>query len=220
MHNITLVYTMHEKIGKCNADELYKIIDAISPEIIFEELTKDLSEIAYKGPRHPEEPPEVESIKRYLLNHSIKHIPVDFALDYSLIDLEFDFMFNSFKKYQAYKEIENEQYAMTEQYGFTFLNSKEYLKLFEKKKKLEENLINFSVNKNRLTRIRKLFYQVHETREHEMIKNIYNYSKEHQYSTAILFIGAAHRKSIIEKIEKYKTQQSLKLNWKFYKPLL
>ncbi len=123
-----------------------------------------------------------------MLNHNIENIPVDIALNYSVIDPQIDFMLDSFNKYQAYREIENEQYAMTEQYGYSFLNSNQYFELFEKKKTLEEDLINFSINKNELTRIRKLFYEVQDTREHGMLKNIYNYSKENQYANAILFI--------------------------------
>jgi hypothetical protein len=49
-----------------------------------------------------------------------------------------------------------------------------------------------------------------------MIRNIYAYCKDNQFKTAIFMCGAAHRKSIIEKIEKYKTQENTKLNWKFY----
>ena len=216
MYNITLVCTMHEKLGKCNADELYQIIDAISPQVIFEELTKDLSDIAYKGPRHPKEPPEVESIKRYLLNHNIQQIPVDIALNYRVIDPQIDFMLNSFNEYQAYREIENEQYAMTEQYGFRFLNSNQYYELFERKKNLEEDLINFSINKNQLTRIRKLFYEVQDTRETKWLENVYEYSKKYSYEKAIFFCGAAHRKSIMQKILELEAKESYKLNWTFY----
>jgi len=39
MYNITLICTKHKKCGECNSDELHKIIESISPEIIFEELS-------------------------------------------------------------------------------------------------------------------------------------------------------------------------------------
>jgi len=35
MHHITFISTIHKEIGKCNAIELYKIIDKLSPEVIF-----------------------------------------------------------------------------------------------------------------------------------------------------------------------------------------
>lgn len=43
MHNIHLVCTFHSETGKCNADELYKIIEVINPDVIFEELTRQYS---------------------------------------------------------------------------------------------------------------------------------------------------------------------------------
>lgn len=220
MYNITLIFTHHSKLGICNADELYKIIDAISPEVIFEELTKDLSDRIYGHPRLPNEPPEIESIKRYSLNHNISHIPVDINPNQSLRKEEIDYMFSFFQQYNFYKDLEGEQIKMIEQDGFAFLNSEKCMKLFEEKMILEERLMNSSINRNQLIRIHKLFYDEHDIRESEMLKNIYYYSRENQYNKAIFFIGSGHQKSIIEKIENYKTQQSLKLSWTFYKPLL
>jgi len=39
MYNITLICTSHRNAGKCNSKELYRIIETINPEIIFEELS-------------------------------------------------------------------------------------------------------------------------------------------------------------------------------------
>jgi len=220
MYNITIVFTHHSNLGKCNAGELHKIIDAISPEVIFEELPNDLSDIVYKGPEHPNEPPETASIKRYLLNHNICHIPVDINLTQNLKGDEINHVFNFCKQYHFYRELEEEQIKMTAQDGFAFLNSKKSMELFEEKMILEERLINVSINRNQLIHIRKLFYEEQDIRETEMLKNIYTYSKQNQYSKAIFFIGSGHQKTLIEKLEKYKTQESLKLNWTFYKPLL
>ncbi len=41
--------------------------------------------------------------------------------------------------------------------------------------------------------------------------------KTHEYITALMFIGAAHRKSIMQKIQRYDRTDKLKLNWTFYK---
>jgi hypothetical protein len=34
-----------------------------------------------------------------------------------------------------------------------------------------------------------------EKRESEMIKNIYSYSKKHEFNNGLFYIGAGHRKS-------------------------
>ena len=40
-------------------------------------------------------------------------------------------------------------------------------------------------------------------RENYMLQNIYRYSEKHSYERAIFTIGAAHRKSVIEKISEF-----------------
>lgn len=72
MHNITLIFTKHEEDGNCNSMELYEIIESINPEIIFEEL----SDSNFRKCYHEKNliTLETNAIKKYLQNHSIKHI--------------------------------------------------------------------------------------------------------------------------------------------------
>jgi len=217
MYNITLISTHHREIGKCNSDELYKIIKAISPDVIFEELPTLAFDIVYKKIiQHPDEPLETKSIKRYLLDHNITHIPVDLVADYNMPTKEMEDMLAMFKTYDVYKNIEDEQYKMTERDGFTFSNSKRSLELIEEKKIAEKNLIESMINKDQLLRIWNHFYAQQEKRDSEMLRNIYNYSKEHSYDKAIFTVGALHRKSLMEKIQEYERTEEFKLNWTFY----
>lgn len=64
----------------------------------------------------------------------------------------------------------------------------------------------------------KLRKDVHDRRENEMLQNIYDYSKEHSYPTAMFTIGAGHRKSMMQKIQKYERKIQIKLHWIFYTP--
>jgi hypothetical protein len=57
--------------------------------------------------------------------------------------------------------------------------------------------------------------EVIEKRENEMMKNIYDYSKEYQFNNGLFLIGAAHRSSIIEKIQEYDKNYDVKINWKY-----
>jgi hypothetical protein len=41
MGHITFISTIHKEIGKCNAKELYKIINKLSPEVIFLEAVDE-----------------------------------------------------------------------------------------------------------------------------------------------------------------------------------
>lgn len=216
MHNITIVSTIHNELGKCKSEELHNIIESLNPEVIFEELPKELFDWFYMRNQPTKESLEVKSVKKYLEKHDIKHIPVDISVNPNLSSSEIEFMFNTFKKYDDYKRIEDEQNKLIIQDGFTFLNSKKCSELFEKKKDTERSLLEFIANKDRLFRIYNLFYEEQDQRENEIINNIYNYSEEYQYNQAILLIGSGHRKSIVEKIKKNKSIQNINLNWILY----
>jgi len=54
MYNIIILFSFHMERGKCNSNELYRIIEKIQPEIIFEELPYDVFEIIYANGYIPE----------------------------------------------------------------------------------------------------------------------------------------------------------------------
>lgn len=216
MYSITLVCTYHSEFGKCNSDELYKIIESIRPNIIFEELTQDLFDKFYKENEIPFEPPEIKSVKRYIKDHISSHIPVDISVSDTLSTDEINYMFNTVGKYHVYSKLEEDQKKLAFQEGYVFLNSKKSEELFEEKKSVEKSLIECQIGKNQLSRIHELFYEEQHKREHEIIKNIYNYSEKIAYNQALLLLGSGHRKTIFEKIKKYKSENHVKLNWTLY----
>jgi len=52
--------------------------------------------------------------------------------------------------------------------------------------------------------------------ENSMIRNISSYRSNNHFSSAIFMCGAAHRKSIIEKIEQSKIEEQVKLTWTIF----
>ena len=220
MYNITLVGTHHVELGKCNSDELYKVIESVGPDVIFEELSPDVFDMIYNKTQIPGEPPEIKSIKKYLLNHDISHIPVDITPNPHLPMSDIKYMFGIFKKYNVYKKLEDEQIEMTTREGFAFLNSKKCLELSEEKKIMEKYLMESMINKNQLIHIHNLLFEDQYNRDAAMLNNIYNYSKENSYDRAIFTVGAEHRKSIMQKIQEYEAKEQFKLNWTFYTPMM
>jgi hypothetical protein len=217
MYDITLVFTHHSELGKCNSHELYKIIESINPDIIFEELPQDLFDRVYKDDQFDNElPPEIKSVKRYLLTHNIDHIPVDTGVNENSCNSETQHMFALFQRFAIYKNLQDQQKKSIIENGYVFLNSKTCEELHTQQIITEQSLLQFMSDKDRLFRLHKSLYEEVDVREHEIIKNIYNYSKQKQYNQGLLLIGSAHRKTIFEKIETYKTQEDLKLNWVLY----
>ncbi|RZL32328.1 MAG: hypothetical protein EOP00_34060 [Pedobacter sp.] len=216
MYNVTLVFTHHSEIGICNSEELYKIIVSIAPDVIFEELPDDLFIRFYPENQLPYEPPEVKTVRRYIRTHNIDHIPVDNEVNQSLFNEEIYHIFGLFKKFTVHKILEGELYTQIIEDGYTFLNSQKCEQLHMRKKNAEQSLLQFMSDRDRLSRIYKSFYEEQDVREHAIIKNIYNYSKQKPYNQGLLLIGSGHRKTILEKIQTYKTQYDLKLNWTPY----
>lgn len=218
MYNITLIGTQHLESGKCNSDELYKIIESINPDVIFEELSSNLFNIIYNANSFnlpPDVVTEIKCIKKYVQNHNIKHIPVDIDIRY-ISDKEQNWMFDTFEKYDDYNKIDNEQSLLATQYGFNFINSDKCLDLSEQKNIVIKNIIGVDINKNELFRVHQLFNRQHDIRENAMLQNIYNYSKENQYNQAVFLIGSGHKKSIKQKITEYEKLSETKLNWTMY----
>jgi len=229
MYNITLIGTIHSEHGKCNPDTLYKILEDINPEVIFDELPNHFAELYFsdsfdtycincilRNGRYPVVPIEVKCLREYRQNYEIEIIPVDIDLRQKLDEnqKEINFLFSTFFKNEDYAILDNEKENLIAQEGFHFLNSNKFLEFSEKKEIMEKNIMESEVQKNRLLSIYKLFYsQQYDYRENVMLQNIYNYSKENQYNKAVFLIGAEHQRSIVQKIKEHEKLSEIKLNW-------
>ena len=76
MNEVIIISSFHKIHGKCNPDELYKIIEKIQPEIIFEELSNETFNFVYSNGYNPKTI-EAITIKNYLRSFPIRHFPVD-----------------------------------------------------------------------------------------------------------------------------------------------
>ena len=210
MYNITLICTIHSEIGKCNSGELCKIMEEFKPEIIFEELSLAAYNECYGiQNRHTV---ETSAIKLYLQNYEIEHIPVVG----SELTKDLDCKFEILTKYGNYRNLIDTLTSLEEKYGFQFLNSEQCDELFEKITTLEKQILKDNDDKI-LSHIYHWGNETIDTYENEIIKNVYHYSTENNYKKALMFIGAAHRKSIMQKIPEYEKKDKLKLNWTFYR---
>jgi hypothetical protein len=209
MYNITLICTRHTEIGKCNSWELYKIIEEFKPEIIFEELSLSAYNECYGIQNRFTV--ETSAIKMYLQNHNIEHIPIvgseltkDFVRKLEIMTMNVN-----------YRKLLDSLWSLQAKYGFQFLNSEECVQLMEKIKTCE-NLILKETDDEILSRIYQWGNENIDIYENEIIKNVYHFSNENKYNNALMFIGAAHRKSIIQKVKQYEKKNESKLNWTFY----
>ncbi len=218
MHKISMIFTSHQENGNCNSVELHRIIENIRPEIIFEELSLSNYDKVYK--ERTLTTLESNAITKYLHNHSIDHIPVD---TYSLPNNYYqnvEYMLNRILKgimieSRDLRNIIEDQSLLIFQNGFNFLNSNHNNILFEKINALKVRILK-KINNEKLFQIASLEREVIEKRENEIIDNIYNFSKEHVYNQALLFMGSGHRKSMIGRIEKRRKKEKLEIHWTLF----
>lgn len=211
MCSITFLSSCHLETGKCNSIELYKIIDLINPEIIFEELDLDGFNDHY-GPNGPYST-ETVAIYHYIQNKNIKHFPVD--------TYDMKYFTKEDKKYMdniilnnsnEFRQLLEKQLKLLHLYGYKFINSDECIELITNLQDIEYN-VQLKLNDEKLTNIYKEWININNKREEVIIKNIYDYCKNNKFDKGLLIIGAEHRKSLKNKIDNYEAI----IKWDYWK---
>lgn len=215
MYRITLIATGHKEHGICNSNELYKIIEQVNPDIIFEELSPPGFAAIYEGPRS--DTLETKTIKLYLKKYPIAHFPVDLDGN-ELVDRRFKIeiveMLELFAGSPGYNDLSIQLNNLSEQLGFSYLNNEQCRELLKSKHLLEEVILR-NMNYEKLFQTYNRWLEINDLRENAMIRNIYKYSDLNKYKRALFLVGAEHRESIIDKIPKFERNNKLELDWNF-----
>ena len=218
MYNLHFICTQHRENGICNSTELHRVIDRISPEIIFEELPNAIYNEVYN--KKSRTTLESNAIKRYLQNHSIKHIPVDTYNRPKYHDENVGRMYRELfdsakRESHNFRSIMDQFETVINQKGFSFLNSDKNDEVLEVIENQKEKILGI-LNDESLFEISRAEKEVIEKRENIILDNVYSFSKENDYSQAILFIGSGHRRSMFKKIAKRKNLEQTEINWILY----
>ena len=208
MYNTTLICTKDVEFGKCNSKELLYLIKENRPDLIFEELSQASYKECYEQDRITL---ETTAIKMYLEDNCVKHIPV-IGIELSDAVKEKDAIN---KQHRYYSTILSRLYFLTMKHGFNFLNSVYCDNIFDDVARIEQEITENSTNDILLHMYHKAKQSIDDY-ENSIIENIYNYSSIHPYESAVVLIGAWHRKSMMQKIKEYNKNQKIKLNWTFY----
>ena len=213
MLDITLISTAHKENGMCNSNELLKIIEKISPTVIYEELSPHLVSIFYE--KSGNNTLETKAIKNYLIKNPIPHLPIDLNGN-ELVDLKLknkiSQMLDIFSNNYEYNNLLFLHNTQTSRIGFPYLNSRECMDFFERSVFMEKFILS-KINNSELTGTYKIWTEINEKRENSMIANIYKYGNENRPKNALFLIGSAHRKSLINKVKEVNNKNELKFNW-------
>jgi len=219
MYNITLISTRHDDIGECNSFALWQILEDLRPQVIFLELPSSYLSKSYIERTNKL---EMNAVRPYIDAHK----PIIVAVDINdipdkktLVD-GYKRVIDELKKlkgtngFNFYNSV-NTRERNAALYGFKYLNSEQGIAHIEA---VSEAMIKGleQINDDSLTDAHNAWIEHNNNRENEMLQNIYTYSKDYPYDRAVFLLGAAHRKTIIEKINSRVENDALKLNWSFY----
>jgi hypothetical protein len=206
MHTVTFISTIHLEIGRCNADELHRIIEKLKPEVVFlEAIEETYSEyenylFATYGVYHTKL--EISALQKYNATNSFQYVPV---CENGLSEA-FHRKNKIVCQHREMQRLLDNYNLLAATHGFRFLNSLESIYLQEEMRRLECRIL----DDNEMVKIIEADIDEYEN---PMIRNIYSFCRNNPFGSAIFMCGAAHRRSIIEKIEKSTREEKVDLNW-------
>ncbi|MFN7602365.1 MAG: hypothetical protein ACK5R0_13305 [Bacteroidota bacterium] len=212
MNKVIVIGTGHSESGACTSDELLKIVQKISPTVIFFEASPEIFPAMLKA-TGTFNTPEIKAIRTIIETNSSVVIPVD--IDGDPFDKRLEAMFelfrNSDKDYFCATEI---QAGETHRLGFLFLNSDDSDQIHRDKDSMEKIFV-ARANHSELSKTHKDWLEWNDKRENHWVNVIHDYFERHKISTAVFLVGSAHRIRLMEKIKKFQGNSVLIPSWDF-----
>lgn len=213
MNKVTVIGTFHTEAGACTSDELLKVIQKISPDVIFFEAAPEDFPAMLKA-TEAFNIPEIKAARAIIQNSSIDIIPVDVYGDPFDGRLEemLELFRNNSKEYFYASEI---QAGETDRLGFLFLNSEDNDQILKDKATMEKIFV-ARANHSELSKTHKDWMNWNDKRENYWINSIHDYFENSKISKAVFLVGAGHRIRLMEKIKNLKNSNGPIPNWDFY----
>lgn len=206
MQQITLISTVHKEIGKCNADELCRIISKIAPQVIFLEALETTYSYYQKQNFNQfkvfHSKLELHAIQLYQQKSKFQYVPV---LDVGLPD-SFDKKLELVTRYPEHRHLTDSFNQTVYNEGLPFLNSHRAVQFQRQLRDIEEKILDDK-------ELQHLVDKEIQVYENSMIANILKYCGQNQFEDAVFIFGVAHRASIVDKISDSKIQRKCMIRW-------
>jgi len=109
-----------------------------------------------------------------------------------------------------YRELWNEKLKRLNESRYYFLNSAECMVILDRLTRIEEaGLTEKKIIK--LLKEHKAEKLLHDKRETEMLRSIYNITTQHPFDESVFICGAEHRHGIKKKIKEFETKENNKI---------
>lgn len=212
---ITIVGTIHSEQGQCNEKELFEILKAINPDVIFEEIRSIDHGRLYRDDTY--QTVEMKAISSYLKFRSVRQVPVD---DFTIpgdfkdrIEELFSYVESASEDYHKAK-LDIDRMAFT--HGYRFLSSLTHIELNNKADELFEDAIAQSSSET-LRGLLAWWYTHLRKRESFMLENIYNYCHKESFESGVFLVGAGHMSYLAKCIEDRLEAEKNIIDWRVWK---
>ena len=212
MHKITLVCSGHRESGLCNAEELLKILRAIEPEAVFEEMRPSEFDFYYTHGSV-----EAHAITKYREFKLFQPVSVDrYEMpDNLLVEIKKDFdcvIDRVAQASQEYRLLNEQNDNGVRRYGFQYLNSVACATMMARMSEIEDEMISKTGDRGLIRGLERWRHLI-QRRELEMVGNIYEYCRKNVFDTGVFLVGAAHKMGIVNEIEKYASTEGDLIEW-------
>lgn len=190
MPKIVLLGTTHQESGLCNERELARILEALKPEVVFEEIRpRDFDRIYSDNP-----PPGLEpkALKNYANKKPVKQVPVDCYTIAPGFAESINRLFNYVESHSdEYLAANVKMHEMSWKHGFDFLNSQECLELIKYQGAIFDKTINTSGDKQ-LIDLLSVWNRSLRDRENAMVDGVYDFCRNSSFKNGLFMIGTKH----------------------------
>lgn len=214
MERITIICTAHRESGKCNAHELIKILQAVGPEVIFEEIRPTDHESIYAD--ESKYTVEMHAIREYLKGRKCRQFPVD---DYEMPEGFGSHMhaLNELVESRsvAYCEVLDKISQKKFEFGFGYLNSSEFVSSFKESERIFLETVTKHCNDMAKCKLSQWNDQIRK-RDAAMLENIYRFCQRTDFMEGVFLVGAGHISSIMVGIEQCMKDPTNFVTWRFW----
>lgn len=194
---VTLVNTVHEERGSVTVAALVTLLERLSPEVIFAEIPKSHAARYANGSHGNLESLAVADFSR---RHRVSVVPVDRnepSEEFSRVTQDlFERVERASRDYRALVDHHGE---CVKQGGLPYLNSSASAQAFFGIQSEVRATIEW-VRAPHLHVVYDKWLDEIELRDQEMLANITQYAGESALVSGVFLVGAAHRRSILEKV--------------------
>ena len=139
MHTITLISTIHEKLGKCNSSELSTILQKLEPEVIFLEALQSTYSNYQQSNFHKfgvyHQKLELAAIQKFNERFPVEYVPV---IENEL-PTSFDDKYDKLSRFIQLQRIVDNHSSIVKERGFEYLNSEQCSNELEEMREFEQH---------------------------------------------------------------------------------